>query len=41
MLGAIFAHIFREFVKVCRDFARILQDFVRIFTKSKVLGVHL
>jgi len=26
MLGAIFAHIFREFVMVFRDFARILKD---------------
>ena len=34
MLGTIFAHIFRELVKVFRDFARI-------FTKSELLGGHL
>jgi len=41
MLGAISAHIFREFVKVFRDFAQILRDFAWIFTKSKLLGLHL
>ena len=30
MLGAIFAQIFREFVKVRRDFSRILWDFAQI-----------
>jgi len=39
MLGAIFAHIFRKFVKVFRDFAQISTDFARIFTKSKILTV--
>jgi len=34
MLITIFAHIFMVFVKVFRDLARI-------FTKSKLLGVHL
>jgi len=47
MLATIFAHFFKEFVKVYRDFARILQGFDRIlrnfsrnFTKSKLLGVR-
>jgi len=41
MLGAIFAHIFTEFVKVFRDFALILKYFARICTKSKLLRVCL
>jgi len=41
MLDAIFAQIFREFLKVLRAFARILRDFSWIFTKLKPLGVRL
>jgi len=41
MLGAIYAHTLRDFVKVFRDFGRILRDFSRIFTTSKLLGVCL
>jgi len=41
MLGAIFAHIFREFSQIFRDFTRILRNFARIFTKSKLLEVRL
>jgi len=41
ILGATFAHIFRDFVKVFRDFAQISKDFVRIFTRSRLLGVRL
>jgi len=47
-LGAIFAHIFRDFLKVFKDFAqiftvcaRIFRDFVRIFTKSELSEVRL
>jgi len=36
-----FAQIFRDFEKVFTDFAQISLNFARIFTKSKLLGVHL
>jgi len=32
---------FRDFAHISMDFTRILRDFARIFTKSKLLGVHL
>ena len=41
MLGAIFAQIFKEFVKVLRDFSQILWDFARIFIRLKLLGMRL
>jgi len=41
LFWAIFAQIFRDFVKVFRYFAQISTDFCRIFTKSKLLGVLL
>ena len=47
-LGAIFACIFGVFAQIFRDFAKVFIDFVQIsldfaviFTKSKLLGVHL
>jgi len=39
-LGAIFANIFRGFVKVFSNFAQIFRDFARVFTKSKLLVVR-
>ena len=46
-LGAVFARIFRDFVKVFTDIAkistffRILTNFAQIFDRSKFLEVHL
>jgi len=41
--GAIFvkSNTCSDFAKVFTHFAHISTDFARIFTKSKVLGVHL
>jgi len=41
ILSVIFAQIFRNFMNVFGDFTQISSDFAQIFTKSKLLEVHL